>query len=263
MADREDNEISEQLLKAGLGLIFCAAMGAALVQAAYRILSPWELSAYRASRGGSLPYWPIAASVHLLGDSAVAVRAPLLLLFAVLMAGALWRLYRGLRSRLSAETVLLGLAVCLVAMAVQQWISMKRVRIERHEFLAVKNYLARCVAPGETLVVGDDGFAMQLNWYGSENMEEGLAGLAPGASAKAQAAAVDDGAETAEFVFVGNGERAAAANVIPRGYALARDAAMPGAIADALKVVSGDHEAAVYFVARGASSEGSAVSSNP
>jgi len=161
----ESDSFTKSVRYALLALIFCVVTAVEVVHAKFALLTLSELHAYWMGRYGHFPFTLLPWSERYFGGDALAMRVPLLLVFALALALVLLGLNRLLKN-CGATALIGGTLVLLAALAAQQYFSLKNVRKERHEFFILLHSVERVAAPGEA-VVAEWNLAMPLYAYGS------------------------------------------------------------------------------------------------
>jgi hypothetical protein len=155
-----------------LTLVFCVVMAVELVHAKFALLTLSELHAYWLGRYGYFPFIVLPWSERHFGGDALAMRLPLLVIFALLLTAVLLVLNRLLK-KYGPTTLVGGTLVLLAALAVQQYFALKSVRRERREFTLLLDHVERAAGPGEP-VMAEWNLALPLYAYGSDTLRQQL-----------------------------------------------------------------------------------------
>jgi hypothetical protein len=156
-----------------LALVFCAVTAVELAHAKFALLTNSELHAYWMGRYGQFPFTVLPWSERHLGGNVLAMRMPLLVIFALLLAVVLLGLERMVLRKIPVMTLTVVLVIVLFALGVQQVFALKKLRAERRAFFALRDRLERAAAPGEIVVV-ETNLAMPLYTYGSNALQQQL-----------------------------------------------------------------------------------------
>lgn len=214
----------EPVVRWGLtAMLWCAGVGAAAVEAWYRIVTAWELRAYWAGSQGALPFRAVAWSVRRFGHNPMALRLPLLMVFALVLAAVLWIAMRALR-RVGTAKIAVGVIVVLAVGAGVEFHSLIKVRVERYALHAAMGCVERAAAPGELVAVDDPELAMRMEWYAPDWLREQLRVTVMESSIgypRILALAIDRQSE--EFVLVGVPDARFARVARARGFVLRGD----------------------------------------
>jgi len=243
----ESDSFTQSIRYALLALFFCAVTVVELVHAKFSLLTLTELHAYWLGKNGQFPFTVLPWSEQHFGGDALAMRLPLLLIFAVLLAVLLLGLNRLLRT-FGPITLLSVTLVLLVGLAVQQYFSLQAVRRERHKFFALIDRLERAAAPGEP-VLAEWNLAIPLYTYASDSIRTQLRSSAHSFPDVPPVAFYSGDEPHEEMIYVGSLQDALAQSKFVReGFQFRED--VP-AFADAASDVARYYRAAgasIYFV---------------
>jgi len=259
----ESDSFTTSVRYALLALFLCVTTAVELVHAKFALLTLSELHAYWLGREGHFPFSILPWSEQHFGSSALAMRLPLLLIFAVMSAVVLLGLDRMVLRRLSVMTLTVVAVISLFALGVQQVFAVKKLRAEKRAFLALRDRVERAAAPGEQ-IVADENLLLPLYEYGPEDLRQELrreisfvgAGMPPAPTTNATA-------QNMEFVFVGAKDKPFARKLLAAGY-IFREYQAPQP--DASELVAHYYRASsagIYFVSPPAKDAATAVSSKP
>jgi hypothetical protein len=207
-------------LRLALAAVFCAAMAAALAQASYQLVTPFEVHAFLAGADHHSLFRIFRECGVRFGGNALAVRLPFLAAFGLLATAALWTLERFI-SRRASPFVFAAVAGGLVAAIIAgEAVSFRHIRGERHAFFHLRNEVESSAAPGEPVVLESPGLGAMLYWYGSEELRQQLFVAAPHPlwykGARPYSAVPSHG----ELVYVGPPGTKFAVNLVRAGYEL-------------------------------------------
>jgi len=255
------DSFTQSVRYAMLALVFCAVTAVELVHAKFALLTLSELHAYWMGRYGRFPFTVLPWSERHFGGGALAMRMPLLVVFALLLTVVLLGLNRLLK-KYRPLTLVGGTLVLLAALAVQQYFALKGVRRERYEFSRLLNSVERAAAPGEA-VVAEWNLAMPLYAYGSDALRLQLRS-SPRSFPDVPPVSCCAGAPDEEMVYVGSvKDQFAQMQFVAAGFQFREDDMAP---AGAMAAVASYYRAAgagIYFVSPPTPQMNSAVSSKP
>jgi len=262
-SEPESDSFTTSVRYAMLVLIFCVVSAVELVHAKFALLTLSELHAYWLGRAGYFPFEVLPWSDRHFGGDALAMRLPLLVVFAVMLTLVLLGLDRMVLRKVPAMTLTLVAVAALFALGVQQFFALKEIRAERRALFELRDRVERATAPGEELVAGEN-VLLPFYEYGSEGLRQELRSEINLSSAGALPVPVTSAvAQGVEFVFVGSEDEPFARKSHAAGYVFHKEKpAQPdtsGLVARYYRTAG----ASTYFVSPPAKDVPAAVSSKP
>ncbi|MES2394196.1 MAG: hypothetical protein V4555_21365 [Acidobacteriota bacterium] len=235
-----------------LGVMFCVVMGAAGVEAMYRLPCFAEMRMAWRADAGRFPFTILCWSRHLFGGSLLKMRLPELLALAVVLTGLLWWV-----RRISVRVMLYSVATVVTAVGLVMVREVRVMRAERHAVFELRDGVERMLAPGEDLVVDDERLAWLLDWYGSANEKAALTVPDVDSEAVWDARSFEGLGEGGEAVLVGNRSEFSE-GLRGKGLSVRKGDVVSAEALAMLSRMYGE-DVGVYFVTRG----GGDVSSKP
>jgi len=245
-----------------LTLVFCALSTVELVHAKFALLTNGELHAYWLGRYGYFPFTAMPWSERHLGGDALAMRFPLLVLLAVMLAVVLVVLDRMVLHKMSPMAFTIMVLVILSALGVQQVFALKHLRAERHAFFALRDRVEQAAAPGEIVVV-EMNLAMPLYTYGSNALQQELRSFLGSFPDVPPVKNLSHEEIDREVIYVGTEQDALGPYLLGPGYSIRE---YQPAYPKESKIVAryyGAPGAGIYFVSPPAQETEGAVSSKP
>ena len=246
-----------------LALVFCALNAVELVHAKFALLTLSELHAYWLGREGHFPFSILPWSEQHFGGGTLAMRLPLLAVFAVMLAVALVGLDRMLLRKLSPVALTTVVVISLFVLGVEQLFALRDLRHERRALFALCDRVERATAPGEE-VVADENLLLPLYTYAPANLRPQMRReLVSSNEAAPYIPATSAAMQSAEIVFLGSADEPFAQKLRGAGYSFREY--QPARQEDS-EFVAHYYRAAgagIYFVSPPAKVTATAVSSKP
>jgi hypothetical protein len=243
-------------------VIFGAVLGAEIVHAKFALLTGTELHAFWRGHDGAFPFSLLFATAAQVGGEPIALRAPLLVLFALLLGIALFLINRRIPPGTPTLWLVSATALLLAILGIYQRYAIHRLRADRHAYSIFCHEIERSAAPGETVMVASGSLFLSLDWYTPEAFRAQLAPVfwIPSAT---QFKPFHPGEQQQEFLYVGPPETAFTKDLRARGFALHQDDSVQQGVLATVASIYRLGDISIYFVSPPSASLPAAVSSSP
>jgi hypothetical protein len=259
----ESDSFTNNVRYALLALFFCVVNAVELVHAKFALLTLSELHAYWLGRGGHFPFSILQWSEQHFGGDALAMRLPLLAVFAMMLAVALLGLDRMVLRKLSPMALTVVVTISLFVLGVEQLFALRALRHERRAFFALCDRVERATAPGEEVVAGEN-LLLPLYTYAPADLRQELRReLSSNNEATPYIPATRAATRSAEIIFLGSKDELFAQKLRAGGYSFREYQPARPEESELVAHYYRTAGAGIYFVSPPAKDAAAAVSSKP